>query len=178
VAVDTLNRDEIERIASDPSSITSVIDSSGNEIEVKPDKDTFRISSTSPLPMMCTCERSNNTLIITSFTGAFSGFAVRSFLYRNELQTFYEEWDTDVERFKLHLKDEKSFRLKAKVNGARLTLNSHLTNSTTEIYGRTELISPGFYDFSNNWSYKNGYLHKRIRLQFYFSCNVKAKEIK
>jgi hypothetical protein len=170
---DTLNPDEIEHVTVDTSVRTSILDeATGKEIEIKTKTDDFHISSHSPLPLFCNYEMKNDSLVVVTAIGGFSGFAIRNVLYKNNLSSYYTQWGTDVKEYKLRLVDERSYSITAAPKISQFILDKTPSKTINEMYGKVDLISPDYYDYSNNWFYKNGYIHKRIRLQYYFKCKI------
>ena len=128
------------------------------------------VSSANPMWLSCICRFKGDTLEIVSGISIFSGFDVTTSLFKDKAKAVYTEYESE-NVFKTNLSDDKvnEFSIPAIINN--LVLDRQPKKGIEEIYGIMSITSNGYYRF-DAMNFKNGYLHKRLKLHYYFRCDV------
>ena len=121
--------------------------------------------------LSCNCRFKGDTLEIISGISIFSGFDVTTSLFKDKAKARYTEYESE-KVFKTSLESGKvsEFSIPATINN--LALDRQPKKGIPEIYGKMTATSNGYFSYLHAGSFKNGYLHKRLKLQYYFRCDV------
>jgi hypothetical protein len=128
-------------------------------------------SDEQPMWISCICRFKGDTLEIVNGITVFSGFDITTRLYKDKASAGYTEYESEPV-FKTNLEQNKvsEFSIPATINN--LALDRQPKKGIPEIYGKMTVTSNAYYSFLNAQNFKQGYLHKRLKLQYYFRCNV------
>jgi hypothetical protein len=167
---DTLNKNDLEQ--GDHSIEIYDINSETGKVDslAKSPTEEEMVSENQPFPLSCSCIFKNDTLIITSSIYLFSGFAVTTKLYHGKAKAFYTEVESEGKVFRRTLNEEKVNAIKIPAVINVLTLDRYLRNDINELYGNIAVTTNAYYSYVNTWGFKNGYIYKRMKIQFYFKC--------
>ena len=172
IKTDTINKNEFVEMTDHPEKnqhTSNEINSKDGKVFSQGQKD--YVSEVSPMWISCNCKFKGDTLEIVDGISVFSGFDVTTNLFKDKAKAFYAEYESE-NVFKTNLANEKvsEFLIPATINN--LILDRQPKKGTKEIYGKMVVTSNGYYSYLNASDFKNGYLHKRLRLQYYFRCDI------
>jgi hypothetical protein len=174
VKVDTLNKKDLkyQHISIKESTIDKVTGDIDSTNSFSPEKE--EVSKNQPEPFSCNCLIRNDTLIITSGTFLFPGYSIIAKFYNNKVAAAFSEINSEGKFLQRKLKEEKKDELivPAKVNF--FSFDKIPTNNTKELFGQIAITTSGYYDYMNGWGFRHGYIHKQIKIKFYFKCKMKG----
>lgn len=172
VEIDTLNKNDFEPIDTSLK-LFSINPETGEEEPLATNRnDEETVSMEHPLWLNCECKFKGDILEIHSGIGSFSGFAVNIRLAGDRASAFYTEYESSGKVFRMTLTDKKVSDFISPATIHDLTIDRKPTKGLKEIYGRISVASNSYYVYVNAWNFKHGYIHQRVRLQFYFRCHI------
>ena len=170
IKADTLNKNEFlgnHPLEKDPNAVETV----KNDPKVFSQSEKESISEVQPMWLSCNCRFKGDTLEIVSGISIFSGFDITTSLIKDKARARYTEYESE-NVFKVTLTSEKvsEFSIPATINN--LVLDRIPKKGIPEIYGKMTATSNGFFSYLNAGNFKNGYMHKRLRVEYYFRCDI------
>lgn len=132
------------------------------------------ISENQPLPLLCNCIYTNDTLIINTGIFLFSGFTAIIKIYNNKVKALYSVIESEGKDLQITLNEPRvnEIRIPTKVNF--LMLDRKPNQNVIEYFGKASLTTNAYYSYVNVYGFKNDYIHKRMRFHFLFRCNTKS----
>jgi hypothetical protein len=168
IKTDTINKNEYSGM-DHPDKIQPGTNTNQGKVFSQNQKES--VSEFQPMWISCICKFKGDTLEIIDGLSVFSGFDVTTSLFKDKAKAFYTEYESE-NVFKTNLANEKvsEFSIPATINN--LILDRQPKKGAKEIYGKMIVTSNGYYSYLNAGDFKNGYVHKRLRLQYYFRCDI------
>lgn len=162
---DTLNSKEFTPYEADVSITIVAIDKDGNELPATPE-----VTTKYNQWLFCQASFQNDTLIIGSYFGMFSGVGFVVKITGDQTIGDYFEY---VRRDSIYRKNNtgiKSSEIQVNARTENVIL-SRLPKKTGDIfYGKVILVTEPFY--RDNDAFKNGYIHKRYTITYLFTCKL------
>ena len=168
---DTINKNEYSGMDNPDKNQNTNPETSTKDPKVFSQSQKEYVSEFQPMWISCICKFKGDTLEIINGLSVFSGFDVTSSLFKDKANASYTEYESE-NVFKTNLANEKvsEFSIPATINN--LILDRQPKKGTKEIYGKMQVTSNGYYSYLNAKDFKNGYVHKRLRLQYFFRCDI------
>jgi hypothetical protein len=172
IKTDTLNKQDHEPVDTSLKIFSINQEMGEQEALITNPSEEETISVERPEWLSCGCRFKGDTLEIVSGVSLFSGFAVITRLTGNKAAALYTEHESEGKVFRTKLTNKKvsEFTIPATINS--LSIDTKPIKGVKELYGKMSVTSSGYYTYLNAWGFKHDYIYKRMRLQFYFHCNV------
>jgi len=171
---DTLNKKHIAAIDTSRSvKIININPETGkDEPESTPPNEEDWVNKDQPFWLSCDCDIKNDTLRILSGVTLLSGFSITTTIYREKAKAIYFEFENESKTLKKRLTDkmENDITIPATIN--YLVISQKPIEGMGELIGKIGVTTNGYYSYSNAWGFKYGYIHKRMRIEYYFRCNT------
>jgi hypothetical protein len=148
------------------NSITIVgIDKDGNELPATPE-----VTTNYNQWLFCQAIFQNDTLVIDSFFGGFSGFGFSVKITGDQTIGEYLEYVRRDSIYRKNYTDIKLSEIQVNTRTENVIL-SRLPKKIGDIfYGKAILVTEPFY--RDNDAFKNGYIHKRYTITYLFTCKL------
>jgi hypothetical protein len=122
-----------------------------------------------PYPDFVKARMEGNKLKI--YTGLFQP-SINHVIENFKVESYLEEYLKNDKVFQLNLNEEKVDQLKIPIKTKKFVLNKNEFKVGDIIYGLIEFESSAYYNYSNVYDFKNGYIKQRIKGSYLFKAEI------
>jgi hypothetical protein len=130
------------------------------------------VSKEQPAWLSAGCRFKYDSLQIAAGISLFSGFVIITSIRGDKAKAVYSEYETQGLPFKTLPAGKKLSEFTIAATLDSITLDRKPKKGIKEIYGKISVTTDGFYTSINAFGFKNGYIFKRKKYEYYFRCTI------